>query len=210
VTSEIADFRPKTIWLGTTVPGKKMMAILIPKWGLQRGRSLIDLYKNRPFDAIIAVSFALDAIPQEGAKFGPALRDLFKEQSPEIIYGAILTDIRDFLKLRFRAKGLAETEEAARAKLEEVTGTKGIQAAIENGDPEIVVGYVVNYVITALDTLSRSQALGIGGSYESRESSLFRLRDMLKSTARWLDSQGQDHFDQYVAPLFRWSAEGKE
>jgi len=197
------DLRPRRVWLGLTVPGKKMMTMLEPNAGIQRGWSLIDLYQGEPYRALVAAAIALHFLPEQGARFGPAFRDLTKPLLPGMLYGAILTDIRDFLKLRFHAKGLANTETVASDAIEEGIRAGNIQAALEADEPEVVVSYVVNYVITALDTLSRDLTVQADAKREEFVNFISRLRDLLRATARWLYPGGYEHYDRYIDIVFQ-------
>ncbi len=132
------DLRPKTIWGGSTIPGKKMIKLIVPElqsW--QRAQQLLELYKAPPSTVLVGVAQALHFTPEQG-KAGPAFRDIGKGISLDrmyaAMYGAMLTDIRDFLKLRFRAKGMSEAEVADKARLSQ---------ALDKKD----VGYIVNYLV---------------------------------------------------------------
>ena len=196
------DMTPRRVWLGLTVPGKKMMALLEPKTGIQRGQSLIDLYQGESYMALFAAALALHVVPEEGAQFGPAFRDLRKPLLPGMLCGAILTDIRDFLKLRFRAKGLVGTEVASNTMAEGLR-TVNIQAALEKDEPEVTIDYVINYVITALDMLSRDQTFSAGAKREDFINFTRRLRDLLRTTARRLYPGENEHYDQYIDTVFQ-------
>ena len=98
--------KPRRVWTGMTVPGKKLVA-LAEKGGLSRGRTLLALYENS-VEALVASAFAIEFMRGRGVMFGPALRDIGGGLEPAKLYGAILTDIRDFLKLRFRTTASAE------------------------------------------------------------------------------------------------------
>lgn len=206
---EKLDLRPRRVWLGLVIPGKKMMALLMPKGGIQRGRELIDLYQDKPHMALMSAAITLHELPRsETPVFGPALRDLTKPiDSQSMLYrtlwGAILTDLRDFLKLRFRTKGLADTEPTARAMLDEILGNRNIQEALDTSeDRELVVSYVVNYVITALDALSRGSTISGGNSGEDFVKSFHILRDYLRATARSLYPYGPEQYNQGIDSLF--------
>jgi len=96
---------PRRIWLGSTVPGKKMVKTLGQE-GLDAGHLLLDLYKDEPHKSLRAVAYALREVSAGAGAFGPAARDLTKSITPGPgLFGALFTDIRDFLKLRFRATG---------------------------------------------------------------------------------------------------------
>lgn len=122
--------RPRRVWTGLTVPGKKMTSLL--EMGgdrLTRGRDLLSLYESAG-EALLMTAAAIELLPSRGAKYGPALRDLRAPLQPGTLYGAVLTDIRDFLKLRFRTRG---------------------SSAPPNDAPESVVKYSIH----VLDQISR-------------------------------------------------------
>ena len=123
--------KPRRVWTGMTVPGKKLVALVEEKRGLSRGRLLLELYENS-VGALVASAHAIESMPVRGAGFGPALRDIRSKLEPAKLYGAILTDIRDFLKLRFR--------------------TTASDIPPEDGDAESAVRYAIH----VLDETSRS------------------------------------------------------
>ena len=58
-------------------------------------------------------------MPKQGVRYGPAFRDApVRLSASTISYGTILTDIRDFLKLRFRLN----VEDVHQLPLSEVLG----------------------------------------------------------------------------------------
>ena len=202
--AEGLDTSPRRIWTGVTVPGKKMMAMLTPDAGIKRGRSLIDLYGDVPYMALLTAAIALHSLSTKGA-FGPAFRDLRKPLQSLMLYGAMLTDIRDFLKLRFRAKGLTGTEAVPFTAIAEGIRAGDLRECLENitteGDGIRVTSYVVNYVITELDSLSRNTTI----SSEDFEANTRRLRDILRSMVRWVYPEwygGREHYDRYIDTLF--------
>ena len=103
--------------------------------------------------ALLAAALALDRLPEQGA-LGPASRDLAKPLTPSSLFGAVLTDIRDFLRFRFRLS----SPNPWRLELSDFTfegdfGSNITQEARETirEIPEFTIGYV----ISALDALSR-------------------------------------------------------
>lgn len=200
------DMTPRRVWFGLMVPGKKMMAMLIPDAGTERGRSLIKLYKDAPYQALLSVAFALHTVPETGEQFGPALRSLFGRPTSTSLYGAILTDMRDFLKFRFRCEGLTADVKAPDPSIEEGLRTGDLGAALEELTTDeasfTAMGYVVNYVVTTLDDLSRDSAM----SREEFKSRIFILRDILRAMVRWVFPDwrgGRDHYDRYVDTVFQ-------
>jgi hypothetical protein len=147
------DMSPRRVWSGTTIPGKKMMRIISSVSGVSRGRQLLSLYEDElPHKAMFAAACALHELPEKGA-MGPALRDLAKPLLAGAVYGAILTDIRDFLKLRFRASGLSEAEVGSGQAVLEGLVAGRLPEGVEPMRPHLVV----NYAISALDALSRDR-----------------------------------------------------
>ena len=138
-----------------TIPGKKMMKMLDPEGGIRRGQDLIFLYQDEPYGALLTVVDALESVREEGARFGVALRDIGKTGSPFMFYGAVLTDIRDFLKLRFRAKGLTKNEAKISERIEKGIQARKIKRALSGIKKELAFEYLVNYAITALDKISK-------------------------------------------------------
>lgn len=194
------DISPRRVWFGTTVPGKKMMAMLKPDAGIERGRDLIDLYGGEPHMALMAVALALHALPKEGV-VGPAFRDLRKPllPVPAALFGAMLTDIRDFLKFRFRTTGLTDAGLASReAMLEDLTAGR-FPAGVEPGEPE----RAINYVISALDALSREREV-----MTDFVGACGKLRDLLRATSkslnprRGLDPAWDEADDKFEDSLF--------
>jgi len=179
------DLRPKTIWMGTTIPGKKMIRVLMPESpGLERANTLLAFYKDKPDTALITVAEALHHTPERGMS-GPAARDIGKKFSIDsmytIMYGAILTDIRDFLKLRFRAKGMSEAQVSDKARLSQ---------ALEKGN----IDYLINYLIGALDALSRQKI----DSRDDLEKSVYAIRDVATTTSKLTCRAGPEAWERIM------------
>lgn len=77
---------------------------------VEKSRDLGQVYDDGPSVALEAAAIALGEVPDQGAAFGPAVRDPTKRPPPGAVFESILTDIRDFLKLRFRAEGMADPD----------------------------------------------------------------------------------------------------
>lgn len=137
--------------MGITIPGKKMVRALGYS-GVESGRELNYFYEEHDVPTVcFGVALVMEEIlkPEGRAYAGPALRDLTSgEIAPSTVFGAILTDVRDLLKLRYRCKGLSiESAEA----IDLVTNASpGAQTIVDHG-----LGWIINLVITALDALSR-------------------------------------------------------
>lgn len=155
--------------------------------GLERGQGLIDVYKNNAEQALMYVAMALHLLPERGTH-GPAFRDLTKRLPPitaTVIFGAVLTDIRDFLKLRFRAQGLRSEE-----LISSLTSGR-FPRGVEPGNP----GLVVQYTISALDALSRDT----DGSINLLEACGY-LKHLLRETAQELARGRYDPARALVSP----------
>ena len=178
------DMSPRRVWLGLSVPGKKMMALLNPDAGIERGRQLIEIYQGTASLALINSALALHSLPKQPPT-GPAFRDLGKplRPVPAMLFGAILTDIRDFLKFRFRASGLPDTELPPLEDMLEDLASGRFPDVVEPARPH----RVVNYVISALDALSRDEE-GKADFVAACE----KLRDLLRETGKlWRTGRGQ-------------------
>lgn len=179
------DLRPKTILMGATIPGKKMMRVLLPESpAVEQANTLLAYYKDEPDTALIAVAQALHHTPERGMS-GPAFRDVGKKFSIgsmyTIMYGAILTDIRDFLKLRFRAKGISEAQVSDKARLSQ---------ALEKGNTD----YLINYLIGALDALSRQPM----DSRDEFEKSVYAIRDIATTTSKLTHRAGPEAWERIM------------
>ena len=126
-----------------------------------------------------------------------------------MLQGALITDMRDFLKLRFRCKGLTGAESAPSTAIQQGLKTGDLHVVLEELDIDdsivVVTGYVVNYVVTNLDDLSRNTTISRYHFYER----VRILRDILRAMARWLypERYGHDHYDRYIDTLFEEPAE---
>jgi len=173
--SYILDFAPRRIWLGLTIPGKKMMRLLG-----EDGRDLLYVYKNDKHVAIITVAKAIHEIPTYGAEFGPRAADLRKPLAPYNIYGAILTDIRDFLKLRFRAVGFTLKDLADLGVAIESLQAGQLPETNQTHSAEEVLSQALHFVIASLDDLSTNPSRDI----EQIDEQLLLLRGLLVDAYR--------------------------
>ena len=145
----ILDLSPKKIWLGLTIPGKKMMKLLEGSGG-----NLLEIYGEEADSAIAYAALAINKIPTHGAEFGPRAADLRKSIQPYMFYGAIITDIRDFLKLRFRVEGftLSSLEDLGVDVRELQAGRLMKSSKVQ--DLEDSLPPILHFVIAYLDDLS--------------------------------------------------------
>ena len=136
--------------------------------GVDAGRDLISLYSDPLWTVLLMVAHALHRMPQEGP-VGPAMRDLRNTSiGPErMLFGAVITDIRDFLKLRFRASGRP-------LSAGDLTSVDWPPASDPAG--------VVNFMISALDSLTRSEL-----SEGEFVAIVRRLRDLARAAAKEAD-----------------------
>jgi hypothetical protein len=178
------DLSPRRVWLGLTIPGKKMVKVLGLR-GVERGRELNYLYGSEPQQALRAVLHTLHQLTErspESSAVGPAARYLIgtPHLTPEqLFYGAILTDLRDFMKLRFRAKGIQAEPVEILGQLRENSLPKEVRFS----HPDLVI----NYTITALDSLSRHPLEAADFLL-----ALSILRDLLRLTSEALDPIWRD------------------
>jgi len=180
------DTSPKRIWLGTTIPGKKMLAAFMPESGIERGKTLLALYGGEPYEAFFSAAYALHVMLGQGEGGGPAFRDIIKSRrlldNPKnltrLLYGALLTDVRDFLKLRFRATGVSDIKKESTLTIEEILKEDTVAKALASGSNVLAVSIITNYVIANLDKLSREP----GGDFKT---AVKRLIDILRKMGAW-------------------------
>jgi hypothetical protein len=188
-----------------------MMAMISSQAGYRRGQALIDLYKSVPYDVMVAIAFALHELPQRGSQFGPALRASTLRFTPTaMLYGALSTDIRDFLKLRFRATGLTGIEEAPTEAFTEALSAgsrEALGAALEGLHEDQLwpaFSYLVNYLISELDALSRTTSLHPEESLEQFHERVLRMRDVVRAYLRWIKP---DWYNNHLDRTFQQPAE---
>src|SRR3546814_1211004 len=97
-----------------------MAALLVDAGILDSTRELVELYEQDPPGQVLhSVAIALRQLPIS-APYGPSARNIFKGILPRDLHGASLTDVRDFLKLRFRASGFQTPREEVEHQLAEL------------------------------------------------------------------------------------------
>lgn len=175
-----------------TIPGKKMVRALGYS-GLDAGRELEYFYKEHDVPTVcygVALVMAEILKPDGGQAYvGPALRDLARAGfSPSTVFGAILTDVRDFLKLRYRCKGLSIG--SAEAINLVTSASPDVEALGDHG-----ADWVINLVVTALDVLST-------GSGTPEEFGRFRpavqgIRDLCRAADKAFGARREGRLGQY-------------
>ena len=119
-----------------------------------KGQRLIHMYQSHPWVALHFSALVLNALPTQGAEFGAASRDVGRYRVKS--YGAILTDVKDFLKLRFRTKGLVDPNEVVQPYVLRAVETGDMGHVTQTDDRRQTLGYLVDSLINELNTLSRS------------------------------------------------------
>jgi hypothetical protein len=151
------DMSPRKVSEGLKTPGKKMIRLVWAREGLkttieviENGRNLTQVYEETPSVALEVASIALKEVPDEGAAFGPPVLDPAKRPPPGAVFEAILTDIRDFLKLRFGAEGMSDPDGTLAGRL--LTELRGGSPSRDVAPDKPAM--VIQYAISALDALS--------------------------------------------------------
>ena len=203
MSSHQLNLTPCRIWLGLTIPGKKMMRMLEPNGGVEstievvrrngglplpdrplrqvaektRGQRLIHMYQSDPW---VALHFAALGLHAENQNFS---------RNPTMLYESILSDVRDFLKLRFRTTGRVDPDEKV---------PPYVRWALENGDtepplddPRYVFAYLVDSVINELDNLSSRRP-------NTSDNSILRL------SLQWLSPNISDNSILRLRNVLRW------
>ena len=97
--------KPRRVWTGLFVPGKKMIKLLTDDGpAIYRGQTVIDLYQDLPRKALIAVAIACAQLSRDHAE--PSLNTLGSE--PGDLFGGVFKDMKNVLRFRFRANGLTD------------------------------------------------------------------------------------------------------
>ena len=171
MTSDL-DTRPRRVWVAVNAPGKRMMRVLESRGRLLAGQSLADLYRDQAHVALYSAALALHLLPRHG-------------ESKKTRFNEVLADIRDFLKLRFRAKVPTDTNLAW-------TGT-GYDEIIANAtDKDLVV-----HVIGRLDDLCRRFTDDDSATMTELLATMRNLKDLLKNAARRVFPGDPDEYTEY-------------
>ena len=174
------DTRPRTVRFRVALPGKIMMRVLESRDRLMSGQTLKELYKDEAHVALYSAALALHLLPRHG-------------ESKKTRYSAVLADIRDFLRFRFRAKVYFDTNRAS---------TRDDEILADATDRELV-----NHVIKLMDGLCRQFIDDDTGGMTELLKSLRQLRDLLKIAARRLYPGGPEEYAEYEA-MFAKSPQG--
>ena len=166
------DTRPRRVWLGLTVPGKKMMRVLESRDRLLIKQSLTELYRDESHVALYSAALALHLLPRHG-------------ESHKMRYRDVLADIRDFLKFRFRAKVSTDTAKA-------LLGDDEIMALATDGES-------LSHVIERVNELCRQFSDDDTAKMTELLTSMRRLRELLKNVARRLYPGGPEEYAGYEA-----------
>jgi hypothetical protein len=154
------DLSPRKIWFGIIIPGKKMMR-LVGFSGTEAGKELLRVYAAPPHEALLAVAYGLYALPKD---------DRYDKQ-------VALKDMRDFVKLRFKAPGRSNEN----------------SSPVDPSDPDANI----NYLITGLGLLAAQPQ---GSEALPFIPTLQLLVKVARGTARNLDNRwGRvDEIDRYL------------
>jgi len=191
-----------------------MMAMLQPDAALarfhipshSRGSDLIDMYQKPPYSTLLAVAITLHTLTKKvnrSASWSPDIQEVVMQP---IVIGAILGDLRDVLKFRFRCEGLVSSEKPPNWVTLEGLRTSDMDPALLAAETEeevwSVIGYVINYVITACDNLSRDFVNEPPSSQKDFSNTGYGLRDLLRSMLRLLHYRGEEAYDALDCRIF--------
>jgi hypothetical protein len=163
------DMAPREVRVGLKTPGQKMIRLVWAIEGLkstsevvETSRDLGQVYDDGPSVALEAAAIALGEVPDQGAAFGPAVRDPADRPPPGRVFESILTDIRDFLKLRFGAGGMADPDGTLAGRILSELHGESPRRQLMPDRPEMAI----QYAISALDALStdREEKTDIGAA----------------------------------------------
>ena len=162
------DLSRKRVWLGVSLPGKRMIELartanLRPLF--RSDRLLFESYQGPPWKGLLCTAICLDALVDE-------------EDVAERI--EVLADTSAFLKLRYRAHGL-ESPPAAELLEDIVEGAVPDDVTRERPD------LVINYLVSVLDALSGDeQPIENADAFATAAET---LRDLSEGTGRLLAEQ---------------------
>jgi len=183
-TMHWVDLSKKRVWLGLSLPGKKMIRLSITAnvRPLFRGqRFLNECYQGPPWKGLLCTAICLHQLAEEG---NVSLR------------ATVLADTRNFLKLRYRALGL---EDVSPAELLDDLRTNSFPPNVVPSQPDIVI----NYTVAALDALSGNAQVVTNNDLFS--AAVQPLRDLTEGSARLLAKQQLSEEDwKQLTPL--WDA----
>jgi hypothetical protein len=154
------DMSPREVRVGLATPGQKMIRLVWAIEGLkstdevvEKSRDLGQVYDDGPSVALEAAAIALGEVPDQGAAFGPAVRDPADRPPPGAVLESILTDIRDFLKLRFGGGGMSDPDGTLAGRIIAELASDSPRRDVVQERPETAI----QYAISALDALSRDR-----------------------------------------------------
>ena len=173
--------KPRRVWLGLAVPGKKLRQLLRSHDSPWQGRGLAKLYRDDAHVGLLAAALTLHLMPRHAARHG-------------MPYEQVLADVRDFLKFRFRAEGFVDADK--RLTLDDVakSAEEGCIVSIDVADAA-----VVSYVIGRLDDLAQESSGGLATRMTELLSSIRALRDLLRHIARRLGA-GDEYEAMFAGP----------
>ena len=155
--SKDIDRNPRRVWLGLAVPGKKMMGVLESRERLTSGQTLTELYGDEGHVALYSAWLALQLLPRQGI-------------ARRVRYGAVLADIRDFLRLRFR--------------INVVSNPMKTWSDVDEVIVHATDGELLNNVIERLDGLSHAASKESDVGMTEWLNSIRQVKELLKNAAR--------------------------
>ena len=164
------DTRPRRAWLRPGVPGAQMMEVLKSHDSALRRRRLRSIYGDEAWVALQSAALALHLMPRHAARHG-------------MPYADVLADIRDFVRFRFRIKGLIGLNET-------------IDEAEEHPapGPDVQDIAIVEYVVGRLGALARQSLVVEATRMTELLNSIRGCRDLLRTVARRLPRRDDEQF----------------
>lgn len=190
------DMNPRKVWLGIFVPGKKTMAMIKQGVTPTQSWSLIDLFESEPYKSFVFAALALHFVAERGDKQNSAVLDIRNSQFGGIPLVELLTDIRNYLRLRFRVEGEDHVCSKSSLTIGQILRMDALTGAIDRDEAEVAVRFMVSHVATVLDTLSKPK---VGGGTNGAElvAVFRRLRDMLLMMGEWTYSGDSNEYMLY-------------
>ena len=126
-TAPLVDLSRRRVWLGLTIPGKKMACVLAAAEAMSQ-RDLVRLYQGPPYKAVVMTAVALHALAA----------------APD---DAVLTDVRDFLNFRFRPSSAELWPEGA---AHNTLRSGRLPEGVDGAHPDLAIVFTID----ALDALA--------------------------------------------------------